>query len=84
MKITVEISYYPLHGDFNTKIMNFLEQLTNQQQVQVEIGQMSTLLQGEYDQVMHLINTHLAKAFTQENAVFNLKISNSCEWTYQK
>lgn len=80
MKITAEISYYPLHSEFDQKIMHFLEQLARQEQVKVEIGPMSTVLQGEYEQVMQLINVQMAETLAKENAVFNLKISNSCEW----
>jgi len=76
----LDISYYPLNDQFNQKIMKFLEHLTEYTSVKIETGQMSTLLLGEYQEVMQLINEQLAKSFAEENAVFNLKISNSCEW----
>jgi len=77
MIITIEISYYPLSADFNNPISSFLEKLKSDN-IKVEVGLMSTVLVGEYDEVMKILTVAMKELMDKYPSVFNMKISNSC------
>jgi uncharacterized protein YqgV (UPF0045/DUF77 family) len=79
MNISVEISYYPLTGEFDKPINEFIDLLKNRENISVDIGTMSTLISGDYDEVMALLNHSLKELMTKYPSVFNLKIANACE-----
>ena len=69
MKISVEISMYPLRDEFLPVIAGFIEQLNQDQQVEVKTNSMSTQLFGEYDQVMALLQASIKESFERFNKV---------------
>lgn len=77
MIITAEISYYPLTGNFNQPIDEFLQKI-KQEEITIKTGTMSTLISGEYSIVMKLLTTAMKDLMEQYPSVFNLKIANSC------
>ncbi|WP_372773695.1 hypothetical protein [Mangrovibacterium sp.] len=79
MHITVEISYYPLLERYEVPVKELLALLENHPEVEAEVGGMSTLLGGEYNDVMNLLTTSMRQLMQSYPSVFNLKISNSCE-----
>ncbi len=79
MHITVEISYYPLTEKFDAPINKLLELLNTESNISIEIGAMSTLISGEYDIVMGLLNSSIKQLMKEYPSVFNLKIANACE-----
>ena len=79
MHITVELSYYPLTDAYDKPVLELLELIKNQADISVEVGTMSTLLSGEYDQVMALLNSSMKQLMQKYPSVFNLKIANACE-----
>ncbi len=79
MHITVEISYYPLVDGYDEAVSRLLELLNGQSEVGVEVGTMSTLLRGEYADVMKLLQDSMLALMQQYPSVFNLKIANACE-----
>jgi len=79
MHITVEISYYPLTDRYEEPVMELLALLENQPEIEVEAGTMSTLLRGDYEQLMSLLQSSMKTLMQEYPSVFNLKISNSCE-----
>lgn len=52
MKVSVEISKYPLTSDYIEPIQGFIDELNKEQQMQVLTNTMSTQLFGDYDVVM--------------------------------
>ncbi len=78
MQIIIEISYYPLTGDYNVPVKEFLERISRRESIQVESGSMSTLIAGEYHQVMNTLTDTLAPLMERYPSVFTLKISNAC------
>ncbi|MCW0483410.1 thiamine-binding protein [Gaoshiqia sediminis] len=78
MQITVEISYYALIDQYDKPVLELLELLKNQSGIRVEVGTMSTLLSGDYESVMTLVNSHMKTMMKQYPSVFNLKIANAC------
>ena len=62
MKLSVDISMYPLQDDYKTKIKTFLDDINHKAgSVEIRTSNMSTRLFGEYDEVSSLLN-HAMKA----------------------
>jgi len=79
MYITVEISYYPLTSSFENPVDEFIHQIRLYKNIEIEIGQMSSLISGDYDDVMNALTTTMKKLSEKFPSVFNLKISNACQ-----
>ena len=77
MIITIEISYYPLSGDITEPINSFVDKLKSDD-IKVETGIMSSVITGEYDKVMKILNDSMKELMDKYPSVFNIKISNSC------
>ncbi|PID54873.1 MAG: hypothetical protein CR978_01415 [Gammaproteobacteria bacterium] len=60
MKLTAELSLYPLQEDYIPIIRRFIDQLNQQQRVRVVTNAMSTQLCGDFQDVIQLINDTLA------------------------
>lgn len=74
MKVSIDISMYPLHKDFEQPIIEFIKKLRNSIFLVEENG-LSTQIFGEYLEVMDFINQHIHQALLDEkNCVFVLKI----------
>lgn len=78
MIITAEISYYPLTEDYSTPINSFIEMLSKTN-ITVEESKMSTILIGEYKDIMDLLNEAMDELMKKYASIFNIKISNSCQ-----
>jgi uncharacterized protein YqgV (UPF0045/DUF77 family) len=78
MIVTVEISYYPLTENFNTPISEFIDLLSKNDKIKVELGKMSSSITGEYQDVMKTLNESMEVMMETNPSVFNMKISNSC------
>ncbi|MDJ1479315.1 hypothetical protein QNI16_02390 [Cytophagaceae bacterium YF14B1] len=75
MKVTVEISLYPLHEQYESSVLAFIEKLRRHPEVVVETNGLSTQIFGEYDFVMkELLPVHIQEVFKKEKAVVVLKI----------
>lgn len=74
MKISVEISYYPLVNDFIPVIKSYIEFIQKNSNLEIKVGKLSTLIVGEYDEVMALLSTSIKEYFEKYPSVFNLKI----------
>lgn len=81
MYISVEISYYPLTEEFNNPISEFIGKLLANNKIQVESGKMSTVIYGEYPEVMNVITHSISDLMEKYPSVFNMKISNTCPVT---
>jgi uncharacterized protein YqgV (UPF0045/DUF77 family) len=78
MEITVEISYYSLTEDYKTPVKEFLEEMTRNGNLKIETGVMSTMITGEYDQVMPFLDKTIRSFMEKYPSVFSLKIANAC------
>jgi uncharacterized protein YqgV (UPF0045/DUF77 family) len=79
MEIKVEIGYYPLMNDYEKSVESFLEKLAENKKVAIESGTMSSLLTGNYEDVMELLNRQLKPFLEKYPSVFTLKISSACK-----
>jgi uncharacterized protein YqgV (UPF0045/DUF77 family) len=64
MKLTAELSLYPLQDEYIPIIQSFISQLQAQQDLTVVGNAMSTQLCGEFDRVMSVVGD-LLKASTE-------------------
>lgn len=73
MKVSVDISLYPLDKNYESPIIAFIEKLRASGFLVLE-NPLSTQVYGDYDQVMELIKNAMKETFvTEEMAVFNMK-----------
>jgi uncharacterized protein YqgV (UPF0045/DUF77 family) len=63
MRITVEMSLYPLQGSPIEKILAFIETIQGDARLEVVVNQMSTQLRGELDAVMEVLHAALERSF---------------------
>jgi uncharacterized protein YqgV (UPF0045/DUF77 family) len=78
MFITLEISYYPLSEEFQKPINDFITKLSINKKIKIETGTMSTLISGNYSEVMGTLTEAMKSIMEKYPSVFNIKISNSC------
>ncbi len=77
MKISIEISYYPLKEEFIPTILDFVNRLQSYKNIQVQVNGMSTQVFGEYNELMSIITQEIKKSMSIPYSVFILKIVNS-------
>lgn len=70
---------YPLDADYNEKVMSFLNSLYSFDNIEIESNHMSTLIWGEYDDVMNCINISIKQSFEELQSSLVIKISNGCK-----
>jgi uncharacterized protein YqgV (UPF0045/DUF77 family) len=63
MKITAELSLYPLEGDVVSDIVGFIRELTTERGLEIVVNQMSTQVRGELGEVMDVVRRALARSF---------------------
>jgi len=74
MNVSIDISMYPLHKDFETPIKEFIK-ILRKSKFHTEENGLSTQIFGDYLQVMDFINTNIHEVLLNEkNCVFMLKI----------
>jgi uncharacterized protein YqgV (UPF0045/DUF77 family) len=77
MRISIDISMYPLQPNYADSILQFIEQLRQYPDIYIETNRMSTHIIGEYDQIMALLTKEIRQAFEADPAiVMVLKIIN--------
>ena len=78
MKITVDISMYPLDSNYLPAIKSFIMHLREFDGLELVTNQLSTQIRGEFDQVTSALNQCMKKSMTSgEKMVFATKYLNS-------
>ncbi len=62
MKVTIEISNYPLTDDYEPKIIDFIDRCIASG-ITVKVNATSTHLQGEYDEVMNVLQREIKTSY---------------------
>lgn len=75
MIVTAEISLNPLSDSYASVVTQFCEGLLANAAIEVRVSGLSTLLIGEYSQVMSAIEEQLIPVFDAHKAVFHLKMA---------
>lgn len=63
MKISVEISMYPLIEEFETPILQFIERLRNHPGLLVRTNSMSTQVFGEFEELSGTLMSEIKTSF---------------------
>ena len=63
MKLSVEISNYPLNEDYIPPIKDFIERLKATNGLRISCNTMSTQIFGDYDAVMAVLNRAMKYSF---------------------
>lgn len=77
MKISVEISYYPLNEQYKAPIKAFIATLNENKNLVVRTNTMATQVFGEFDEVMGSIQYCMKQAFELPHSVFVMKVINA-------
>jgi len=65
MKLSVEISKYPLHQDYIPFIQGFIDRLNEYDDLKVITNTLSTQIFGDYDLVMQVLNTEIKHSYEE-------------------
>jgi len=75
MRISVDISLYPLTQDYVEPILAFIDQLETNPKLIVKRNSLSTQIFGEYRDVMDMMDSEIEQLFNQiPESVFVLKM----------
>ena len=77
MKISVEISYYPLNQEYVPPIREFIDRINKYDGLVVNTNGMSTQIFGEYDILMDALTIEIRQSFNNPHSVFVMKIINA-------
>lgn len=77
MKISVDISLYPLTENFLTVVDGFIQQLKGDTELTVKVNDLSTQVFGDYETVLTKVNAAMQATHEETpKAVFVMKILN--------
>ena len=65
MKLSVEISMYPLKDEFIPAIQHFIDRLNTHPELQVRTNTMSTQIFGDYELVMDVLKKEMRLSYEQ-------------------
>mgnify|MGYP001556243887 CR=1 FL=1 len=74
MRISVEISMYPLAENYIEPIQNFIDAINSNPKIDVITNKMSTQLRGEHSEIMPLLTEEMIRVFDSIRASFIIKI----------
>ncbi len=78
MRISLEMSMYPLDADYKPPIKAFIRNLRQYDQLEIVTNQMSTQLRGEFDDVMSAVNACMQRSMADNaRVVFVTKCLNA-------
>jgi hypothetical protein len=78
MRITVEISLYPLRENFVRGIRDFILRLREEEGLEIVSNQLSTQVRGDYDVVTDALNRCMRETMEADGtAVFVMKYVNA-------
>lgn len=83
MTVSIDISMYPLHKDFEIPIKNFIKKLRTSGFTTIE-NPLSTQVYGDYNEIMSWLQENIHETFLNEkHCVFTLKIINGDRSSYE-
>jgi uncharacterized protein YqgV (UPF0045/DUF77 family) len=74
MQTTVEISLYPLHQDYESRVIEFLNKINTYEDIRIETNGVSTQIFGDYFKIMEMLTKEMHDVLTSQQAMFVMKI----------
>ena len=63
MKLTAEISVYPLNGEYISIIKDFIADISAHEDIEIYTNALSTQACGEYDRVFEIIRSAMRRSY---------------------
>ena len=83
MKISVELTFTPLHDDYEPFIIHFIKKLRGSG-LKIRENSLSTQVFGDYDEVMKVLTEEIKEAFELiERGLLYMKIVKSDRYDYE-
>ncbi len=77
MKVSVEISYYPLNQEYVPPIREFIDRINAHEGLVAKTNGMSTQVFGQYDLVFDALKQEIRTSFENPHSVFVMKVINA-------
>lgn len=74
MRITVDISMYPLTENYIEPIKTFIEKINENKEITIETNKVSTQIRGEHSVIMPLLTEEMIRVFENMRASFVIKL----------
>lgn len=74
MQATIEISMYPLHQDYEQRVLAFLDKINSYPNIKVETNGVSTQLFGNYEELMKILTVEMKEVLDSQHAMFVMKL----------
>jgi uncharacterized protein YqgV (UPF0045/DUF77 family) len=74
MRISVDISLYPLDKNYIEPIKKFISVVNTTDGLEVDTNKMSTQIRGESDIIFDLLKNEIPNVFEENRAAFILKV----------
>jgi uncharacterized protein YqgV (UPF0045/DUF77 family) len=74
---------YALTDGYEQKVIDFIQRVKQNKNIRVDVGGLSTMLYGEYDELMQVLKDEMKYDFDNGKAVFLMKIAGA-ELTKEK
>lgn len=74
MKISLELSLYPLKEDYEELILLFIARLNQNSKLEVETNGMSTQVFGEMEEVMGTVQEAMKEIYEKDKAMLVMKM----------
>lgn len=78
MNASAEIAFYPLSGEYGRKIGDFIIELEKCPGARVTVQPMSSLVSGDYEQMMDHLTKICRSILEAGPAVITIRLSNAC------
>ena len=73
MKITIEMSLYPVCDNYLAIIKAFIAKLKTYDNISILCNNVSTQISGDYEVIMQLLNKEIKEIFLEQRSVFVIK-----------
>ncbi len=84
MQLAIEVSLYPLDQQYVSYVKGFIDRVNAYSDLQVKTSHTSTLISGEYDYVMQVIQAEIKATYEQVGqAIFVCKFLNATQMNLQ-
>lgn len=75
MRVSIDISMYPLNQDYIQPIQSFINSLKKYSEIEISENKMTTQVFGEYDATMEIVQREIKNSGMVDNkVVFTLKV----------
>ncbi|MFZ1676433.1 MAG: hypothetical protein WBP41_06410 [Saprospiraceae bacterium] len=75
MTSTIEISLYPLHKEYPSSVISFLQKLKSNPDFEIQSNGMSTIIIGDYERMWTELGHLMTIQLSAEDSIFVLKVA---------